>query len=275
MKISLVAAISILLSITNACAEDFVKTSSSTQTSTKNGVKTTVVTEKKYTADGKVYTTTTTTTGTNKPVVTTTVSYEKPVSANYQQPSTTNTIDAYDLKKVWSADEINSANTARNANYLTDEEKNVILYINLARLYPKKYAEQEVLNAKGYNDYIKEFTASDYAKTLVQTLKTMKPAPAYQPSQPMFDYAKCFAIESGKRGTTGHDRKTCKGGNFAENCSYGPNSGREIVLLWLIDKGVTNLSHRKNCLSAEHKAAGCSIQPHQKMRHCCVIDICR
>lgn len=274
MNIKALAAVCLLFAAIPACAEDYIKTSTSTQTSTKNGVKTTVVTVKKYTADGKVHTTTTTTTGNNKPVVVTTVENEPTATSN--QPTAAPTPKTtYNISDVWTADEINSANTAQNANFLTQEEKNVILYINLARLFPKKYAEQEVVNAKGLEDYIKEHATSDYAKTLVQTLKTMKPLPAYQVSRPMYDFAKCFATESGKYGTTGHDRKTCKGGKFAENCSYGPNTGREIVLLWLIDKGIANLAHRKNCLDAEHTAAGCSIQPHKKMRYCCVIDICR
>lgn len=274
MNIKVLTAVCLLFSTTYACAEDYIKTSTSTQTSTKNGVKTTVVTMKKYTADGKVHTTTTTTTGNNKPVVVTTVENES-TTTNKPTTSTSTPKATYSISDVWTADEMKKANTAQNANYLTLEEKNVILYMNLARLYPKKYAEQEVVNAKGYEDYIKEHTTSDYAKTLVQTLKTMKPLPAYQVSRPMYDFAKCFAIESGKNGTTGHDRKTCKGGKYSENCSYGSNTGREIVLLWLIDKGIVNLAHRKNCLSAEHTAAGCSIQPHKKMRHCCVIDICR
>ncbi len=44
----------------------------------------------------------------------------------------------------WTADELRRANTATTAYYMTEQERDVILYMNLARMYPQKYARVEV-----------------------------------------------------------------------------------------------------------------------------------
>ena len=78
MRNRLLTAATLLVIALAAHGEDYIRTTTSTQNSTKNGVTTTVTVVKKYTADGKVYTTTTTKrSDSTKPVVKTTVGYEK------------------------------------------------------------------------------------------------------------------------------------------------------------------------------------------------------
>lgn len=274
MRHRLLTAATMLALALVAHGEDFIKTTTSTQNSTKNGVTTTVTVVKKYTADGKVYTTTTTKrSDSTKPVVKTTVGYEKDTDTAGGVEQSGSSAE----EKVWTDEEMKSANTAANVSYLTAEEKKVIMYVNLARLYPKKYAEKEVLaRQKSTSVYIRDAVSkTESVNSLVSTLKSMKPLPAYQFSKELYDFAKCFAVESGSSGYIGHKRKKCVGGSFSECCSYGPGQGRDIVLLLLIDAGVTDLGHRKNCLSPNHKRIGCSIQSHQKTDKCCVIDIGR
>lgn len=275
MRNRLLTAATLLVIALAAHGEDYIRTTTSTQNSTKNGVTTTVTVVKKYTADGKVYTTTTTKrSDSSKPVVETTVGYEKiePACGFGQSGS-----GSAEEEKVWTDAEMKSANTAANVSYLTAEEKKVIMYVNLARLYPKKYAEKEVLARQNSTSvYIRDAVSkTESVNSLVSTLKSIKPLPAYQFSKELYEFAKCFAVESGSSGYIGHKRKKCVGGSFSECCSYGPGQGRDIVLLLLIDAGVTDLGHRKNCLSPNHKRIGCSIQSHQKTDKCCVIDIGR
>lgn len=45
----------------------------------------------------------------------------------------------------WTTAELASANTAANAMYMSKLERDVLLYINLCRLYPQKFCELEVL----------------------------------------------------------------------------------------------------------------------------------
>ena len=274
MRNRLLTAATLLVIALAAHGEDYIRTTTSTQNSTKNGVTTTVTVVKKYTADGKVYTTTTTKrSDSTKPVVKTTVGYEKDTDTAGGVEQSGSSAE----EKVWTDAEMKSANTAANVSYLTAEEKKVIMYVNLARLYPKKYAEKEVLARQNSTSvYIRDAVSkTESVNSLVSTLKSIKPLPAYQFSKELYEFAKCFAVESGSSGYIGHKRKKCVGGSFSECCSYGPGQGRDIVLLLLIDAGVTDLGHRKNCLSPNHKRIGCSIQSHQKTDKCCVIDIGR
>ncbi|MBL0357999.1 MAG: hypothetical protein IPP72_14465 [Chitinophagaceae bacterium] len=51
--------------------------------------------------------------------------------------------------QVWTAAQLNEANTAADLEYLSAPEKQVILYINLCRLYPQQFAANEVKKYKG------------------------------------------------------------------------------------------------------------------------------
>ncbi|MFN5345858.1 MAG: hypothetical protein ACK5B3_01425, partial [Bacteroidota bacterium] len=71
----------------------------------------------------------------------------------------------------WTAQEFEAANTARDIQSLTDEEKEVIRYINLARLYPKKFASIEL--KKAIEDGL--YKETEFTKSLQVTLNQMKP----------------------------------------------------------------------------------------------------
>jgi hypothetical protein len=165
----------------------------------------------------------------------------------------------------WADPKYKAANTAKDIDYLTAEEKNVFYFVNLARIDPKKFAEV----------YIKRLLpGNNYEKSLYQTLNSMKPVPLWTPDPKMFELAKCWAIEAGKSGVIGHDRKKCKESNYlAECCSYGEATGLEIVLQLLIDSDVPSLGHRKALLSPAYKIMGVSIQPHKKWTYNAVLDM--
>jgi hypothetical protein len=53
------------------------------------------------------------------------------------------------ISQNWTSEELEKANTAVNTYILSSEEKDVIKYINLARLYPQKFADLEVKDYYG------------------------------------------------------------------------------------------------------------------------------
>jgi hypothetical protein len=175
--------------------------------------------------------------------------------------------------QTWTNEQLDNANTAKDIEYISNAERDAIMYINLARLYPKDFAKYEVENYYGPERFGNYLENSPYRKSLISTLNTMTPVKALQFDQTLYEYAKCFAKEQGEEGSTGHVRKTCADGNFAECCSYGMETGKDIALQWLIDHDVTSLGHRENCLNNEYTKIGLSCYTHAEYDFCCVADM--
>ena len=175
------------------------------------------------------------------------------------------------VSSEWRAEEIKKANTLENVSSLNDIEKETVVVLNLARLFPKKFVQIELLNYNGpakYGNYLKN---SNYKKSLIKHMNEMKSLQALFPNDKMIENAKCFAIESGKRGYTGHKRITCEKMNVAECCSYGMETGRDIVLQLLIDHDVPSLGHRNICFTSNYSKLGVGVAKHKKWNTCCVI----
>lgn len=179
---------------------------------------------------------------------------------------------AQDIKDHFSSSEIKKANTAVSTRYLDETEKGVYMVLNLARLYPAKFLGF-------YKEYIKEnygdfsITArNSYYKTLWKDLSVMKPVGALYPDKNMYELAKCWALESGKKGVIGHNRKNCPSGFYAECCTYGNDTPVEIVMSFLIDDGVQSLGHRRICLSSSYSVVGVSKQAHKTYGTNTVLD---
>ncbi len=182
-------------------------------------------------------------------------------------------VQAASTTSEWTTEELISANTAVNVMYLTELEKEVILYVNLARLYPEKFARIEVADYVGPAKYGGYLENSPYKRSLMERLNSMSPCPTLSPTAGLSDYASCFAKESGDAGITGHSRKKCEKGYFAECCSYGMDTARDIVLQLLIDHDVESLGHRKICLDPNYRTIGTGFHSHSKYGSCCVLDI--
>lgn len=180
---------------------------------------------------------------------------------------------SYAFSQNWTEKQIEEANTAKDISYISQMEKDVIMYINLARLYPQDFARIELKDYYGpakYGNYLKN---SPYKTSLEETLNTMKPVVALQFDQELYESAKCFAKESGEAGITGHTRVKCPKANVAECCSYGMDTAKDVVLQLLIDHNVASLGHRKICLDPSYTKAGASEHPHTKYTTCTVVDI--
>ena len=80
--------------------------------------------------------------------------------------------------QTWTSAQLEKANTAKNSTYLTEVEKETILYINLCRLYPKDFLRNELMNYYGtekYGDYVRNST---YRESLIKLLGSMQPVNA-------------------------------------------------------------------------------------------------
>jgi hypothetical protein len=179
---------------------------------------------------------------------------------------------AFAPEKFFTPFQINSANTAKDTDYLTQDEKDIFLFNNLARMYPKDFYELYKAFVESNPNRAYLFTSNHYYKTLSEDLLNNAPAGPLMPDWNMFGLAECWANESGEKGIVGHDRITCKGGFSAENCSYGYSGALDIVMQLLIDHGVESLGHRRNMMNPGYKGLGVAIRPHAGYRFCAVQD---
>lgn len=173
-------------------------------------------------------------------------------------------------------DEIKAkANTAKEVDYLSEEEKRVIYYSNLARMNGKLFAEtylQEAIDAGNVQK-------SSYTGSLIHDLKKLKSLPPLQPQKDLTDCASDHAVYSGTKGSMGHQNYTKRFKKYAsryvyngENCDYGNNTGLQIVLSLLIDEDVPDKGHRYNILNTKYNCVGVAIADHKKWDYNCVMD---
>ena len=164
--------------------------------------------------------------------------------------------------QTWTAEELAAANTFETVTDLSAAEKETFQYLNLARMYPAKYAKIELVN--------EDKTSGNY-KSLIKTLNAMVPVSALTFDKKAFESATCFAKEQSVSGEIGHVRKNCKSYFYGECCDYGRNDPVEIIITLLIDKDIASLGHRK-ILLGKYTSAGVSIQPHTTYRFNTVLD---
>jgi uncharacterized protein YkwD len=208
------------------------------------------------------------------------------------------TSSKYDPNKRGDPDSANwdiaTLDTAKDVDYLTGVEKDVVLEMNKVRNNPKKYAELYI------QPTLKYYSGKNYSEPGQITIVTQEGASAVngcisalsrarstgllQPEKGIFLAAKDHAVDQSKTGRTGHDgsdgsnpfkRMERYGGGYStagENCAYGPNTGRDIVVQFLVDDGVPSRGHRANIMNAAFTQTGASIQTHPQFRYCCVID---
>ncbi len=173
------------------------------------------------------------------------------------------------FSQAWTSEQLDNANTAKEYDYITEEEKVMVQYINLCRLYPKQFAQNEVKPYKGiagikYKGFVK------YKASLINELGSRKAVDALEFDENMFDDAECYAAEISKNKRAMHQRKICEKNAYAENLYFGKGSGKTIVLEWLIDCGIANLGHRRNCLNSAYGGIGIKMDGHYEYSQCAV-----
>jgi uncharacterized protein YkwD len=178
--------------------------------------------------------------------------------------------------QAWDVDVLRSLNTGAESEYLNEEEKKVILFMNMARHDGPLFAETFL------NFYMQEnhLEKNSNTKSLLRDLKKTFDLVPLMPEQDLTAIAQGHALKSGEIGTTGHNgfkkRFEPLMGNpythVGENCSYGYEQAIDIVISLLIDEGVKELGHRHNILAPDFNSIGIAIRPHRSYRINCVMD---
>ena len=175
----------------------------------------------------------------------------------------------------FSEEQLSKANTAEKCDYLSESEKQTILYMNLARLdgeaFTKAYLS-DLQNSSNPNE-----------QSLIDTLKTIKDKPMLIPNQKLCEASKFHANDIGSAGEVSHNstdgtsfgnriRRYYNGGAIAENIAFGNSQPLKIVRQLLIDNSSSTHGHRKNILSEKYCRVGVAIAPHASWSYCCVQD---
>jgi uncharacterized protein YkwD len=197
--------------------------------------------------------------------------------------------------RLWSEEELRMANTAKNAKYLNSQEKDLVMYMNLARINGEKFFNtyfQEFLEANNkemaqYSNYrqLRIDKTDRYYKSLKKDLKSIKNLPVFYPDEALSWVARQHAEDMDKYNYTGHKSKDGRSVKdrissiypkraLGENLAFGFSTGLANVCMLLLDKGVPDLGHRKLILNTSLKLnyVGVSIQPHKGYKYCSVTD---
>lgn len=192
----------------------------------------------------------------------------------------------------WQTEELN---TAKNVDYLSEIEKEILTEINMVRTNPRMYNEEFVKPLlrfyEGlyfrYPGQVPVVTAEGKAALLdcIDALEEAIPVSTMQASKGLTKAASDLLKDQTRTGRLGHTGKD--GSNpfermqrygswqhlAAENIDYGNNSARWIVLSLLIDDGVPGRGHRKNLLNPELKVIGIAYGTHPTYSNMCVMDM--
>ncbi|GGI24070.1 hypothetical protein GCM10008119_10820 [Pedobacter mendelii] len=197
--------------------------------------------------------------------------------------------------QTWTDAEFKKANTAANSNYLSNEEKNIILYINLIRIDGEKFyytfLEDYINNynskVKRYRNYneLKLTKTNPYYLSLLKHITVAKNLPLFYPDQRLSSLSRGHAIDLNKNNLDTHE--SSNGNKFSqrlskyfpnkpmsENIDFGYSNSLDIVCHLLLDCGVPSLGHRFNLLDQKYRlnTVGVSIQPHPSYTWCAVLD---
>lgn len=197
--------------------------------------------------------------------------------------------------QVWTKEEYEIANTAGDADYLSAEEKAVVLYMNLSRLNGKKFFDTYLMDyidrynqsVKKYRNYnqLKVVPTNPYYQSLKKTMYGIKDLNLFYPDEVLTSTSKKHALDLWLSNTDNHTssngetltkriNKIYPNLAFSENIDFGFSKGLDIVCHLLFDFGVPNLGHRKNILDEqfEFDIVGIAIQKHKRYNYCAVIN---
>jgi len=193
-------------------------------------------------------------------------------------------------EKLWPSE----LHTAKNASYLNELEKNVILELNKVRSNPKEFAEEYLEElTTAYDGKLYTYPGQNPIQSkegirplleCIQVLKQTEPMPILQPAKGLAKAAADLANDQQQNGGIGHitrngltpQNRIEKFGEWdicsAEDITYGSFEARQIVIALLIDDGVPSRGHRKNILNPCFHFAGVANGTHSDYLWMCVID---
>ena len=193
-------------------------------------------------------------------------------------------------ESVWATE----LNTAKDAGYLNELEREVIHELNKVRSNPKRYAEvyleklRTTFKGKLFT-YPGQVTLRSKEgirplEECIEMLKQTTPRPILLPSEGLSKAAAELVKDQQKHGGIGHisrkgdtpQKRIEKYGEWdvcsSEDITYGSFEARQIVIFLLIDDGVINRGHRENIMSPCSRFAGVANGGHPTYETMCVID---
>jgi uncharacterized protein YkwD len=195
----------------------------------------------------------------------------------------------------WTDAEFRKANTAANASYLSNEEKNIVMYMNLIRLDGEKFYytfledyintyNAKVRQYRNYNE-LRITRNNTYYTSLLKHLRGIKNLQMFYPDDKLTSLSRNHAQDLNRNNLDTHESsngdkfskrlsKYFPNKTMSENIDFGYSNSLDIVCHLLLDCGVPSLGHRFNLLDQRYKlnTVGVSIQPHPSYTWCAVID---
>jgi len=186
------------------------------------------------------------------------------------------------------------AKKTSSLNALSQAEQDLLNEINQARAHPQTYATyleklKPLFIGKDYKPDGEQSFATHEGWSAVEDaitfLRASKPLGPLSPSQGLCFAALAHVKDQSGTGATGHkgadstfieQRVKPFGiweGGIGENLTYGNESARERLLIWLIDDGFAGRGHRKRLMSADYRVAGVSCGPHPEFGAMCVLTL--
>lgn len=195
----------------------------------------------------------------------------------------------------WTDAEFRRANTAVNASYLSNEEKNIVMYMNLIRIDGEKFYytfledyinnyNAKVRKYRNYNE-LRITRSNSYYTSLLKHLRGVKNLQLFYPDDKLTSLSRSHAQDLNRNNLDTHE--SSNGDKFSkrisryfpnkamsENIDFGYSNSLDIVCHLLLDCGVPSLGHRFNLLDQKYKlnTVGVNIQPHPSYTWCAVID---
>jgi hypothetical protein len=170
------------------------------------------------------------------------------------------------------------AHTTKSENYMGAPEKEVVRWINLARVNGPLFASRVLLVHRPDSTH-------PAVASLLQHLRNLKPMEPLQPQYQLYKSASAHASDlgfSGRQGTEStngqpyYDRihQYVPGApRYAEVVNAGTNTPLDIALALLMDSRDEERLTRRALLSQKLQMVGCSIRPHRSQCYITVIDM--
>ena len=187
--------------------------------------------------------------------------------------------DDTDISENW---DIAKLDVARNVDYLSDVEKDVMLEMNKARTDPRKYAAMYIRPMM--KDY--KYNKKDLDEC-IQVMSLMPKSDILTIARGLSLAAKDHTTDLGKTGNMSHtgsdgstpDQRMARYGRgqrtWGENIDFGRSAARDIVIALLIDDDIPSRGHRLNIMNSQFCQAGVSVAPHPKYgQHCVIVYAC-
>ena len=174
----------------------------------------------------------------------------------------------------WDNKVFDVCNTAKDANYMTQREKDVIWVLNCMRSHPSVFFQTVVL----YWDYPARYSSvreKEEYKSLIEFFKKIEPVDILYPDSLAFLSAKTRAEEYPSH--TGYNRTTKIGKDnrcyCSENISYNSFESVDIIMDFMVDINNPNYGHRKDLMYLNHSAIGVAIRKQNPGFFASIIDL--